>query len=183
MHDFIRDMVRVPSTFSFARFGYSGFAGLVLMMMFALSSPLSAHEYKLGDLEIDHPWSRVTPPGAKVAGGFFTIRNHGSTPDRLIAVSGAITNRTEIHEMAVNGEGVMTMRPLADGLEIPAGGKVELKPGSYHVMFMDIERGTKEGENFAGTLTFEKAGAVDVEFAVQPLGDAGAAHGSGNHGG
>lgn len=183
MHNFIRDNVRVPLTFSFRRFGYSGFAGLVAMMVFALSSPSSAHDYRLGDLEINHPWSRVTPPGAMVAGGFLTIRNHGSTPDRLIAVTGEITNRAEIHEMAVNGEGVMTMRPVTAGLEIPAGGTVELKPGSYHLMFMDIVRGTREGEDFAGTLTFEKAGTVNVEFSVQPMGEAGKGHGSGNHGG
>ncbi|MBN9022005.1 MAG: copper chaperone PCu(A)C, partial [Rhizobiales bacterium] len=78
------------------------------------------------------------------------------------------------HEMAVV-DGVMTMRELPDGLPIPAGGSVELKPGSYHIMFVGLKAPLKEGESFKGTLTFEKAGTVQVEYAVQALGS-GPAH-------
>lgn len=160
--------------------------GFSLMLLFALVQPLFAHEFKAGDLEIGHPWSRATPEGAKVAAGYFKISNSGAEADRLVAVTGEIAGRTEIHEMAVDADGVMTMRPLAGGVEIPAGGAVTLEPGGIHVMFMDLKQGPKEGERFKGTLTFEKAGSVDVEFAVEAMGghgsqDAGDSHES--HGG
>lgn len=128
-----------------------------------------AHGFTIGALEIGHPWSRATLPGAKVAAGYLTVKNNGTEPDRLIAVTGEISGKAEIHEMAVT-DGVMTMRPLADGIEIPAGGEVKLEPGSYHIMFMELEAPAVEGEKFAGTLTFEKAGAVAVEFVVEKRG-------------
>lgn len=149
-----------------------GLAALALGLMLPLGTitgPASAHEYKLGELEIGHPWSRETPTGAKVAGGYLSVTNHGAEADRLIVVSAEISEKGEIHEMAVN-DGVMTMRQLPDGLEIPAGEKVELKPGSYHLMFMGLKAQPKKGERFAGSLTFEKAGKIDVEFAVNAMG-------------
>lgn len=161
-----------------------GIVAFSLMLLFAMSQGLAAHEFKSADLEIDHPWSRATPEGARVAAGYAVIRNAGSEPDRLVAVSAEIAGRTEIHEMAVDSNGVMTMRPLADGIEIPASGEIELKPGGFHIMFLDLTRGAKEGEPFKGTLTFEKAGTVEVEFAVEAMGNHGG-HGSGHghHGG
>lgn len=149
-----------------------GIASLALLAFFVFTQPLFAHEFKKGDLEIVHPWSRATPDGAKVAGGYLVIKNHGKQADRLIAATGEIAGKTEIHEMKVDDKGVMTMRPLADGLEIPADGKAELKPGSYHIMFMNLKHGLKEGEKFKGSLTFEKAGTVDVEYAVNAMGGA-----------
>lgn len=128
-----------------------------------------AHGFTVGDIEIGHPWSRATLPGAKVATGYASFKNNGAEPDRLIAVSAEIAGRGEIHEMAVS-DGVMTMRPLKDGLEIPAGGEVKLEPGSYHIMFMDLGAPAVEGQKFKGTMTFEKAGTVEVEFAVEKPG-------------
>jgi copper(I)-binding protein len=128
-----------------------------------------AHDYTAGPLKIGHPWTRATPAGAAVAGGYLTLQNTGSAPDRLIGGSAEIAGHVEIHEMAVK-DGVMTMRPLDKGLEVSAGTSVELKPGSYHVMFMDLKRQLKEGESVKGTLTFEKAGTVPVEFSVQSIG-------------
>ena len=148
-----------------------GIAVLAFALLFAGAQTVLAHEFKVGDLEIGHPWSRATPAGAKVAGGYFTITNKGSAPDRLLSISSDISDKAELHEMAVK-DGVMTMRPVAGGLEIPAGGKVVLGPGSYHVMFMDLKQPTKQGEMFTATLTFEKAGTVTVEFAVQAMGSA-----------
>ena len=142
------------------------------LMLLATTQSALAHDYQIGELEIGHPWSRETPQGAKVAAGYLTITNNGSEADRLVGVTGVIGNRGEIHEMLVDDKGVMTMRPLAEGLEVPAGGMVELKPGSYHIMFMDLTDARKKGERFAGTLTFEKAGTIDVEFAVDAMGGA-----------
>jgi len=139
-------------------------------LVLATALPSGAHEFKIGDLTIIHPASRATLPGAKVASGYFTIVNEGSTPDRLVAVSAEIAERGEIHEMSVDDKGVMTMRPVEGGIEVPAGSRVELKPGSYHLMFMGLKEPAKEGIKFKGTLTFEKAGTVDVEYAVDPAG-------------
>ena len=127
-----------------------------------------AHDYKLGDLSIDHPFSRATPPAAKVAVGYLTIRNASSAPDRLVAATAEISETAELHEMAVT-DGVMTMRPI-EGLEIPAGGEAKLESGSQHLMFVGLKRPLKQGEKFAATLTFEKAGAISVEFAVEAMG-------------
>lgn len=155
---------------------------LALALGLMLVQPLAAHEYKLGDLEIGHPWSRATPPGAKVAAGYATIRNGGAGADRLLSASAEIAGRAEIHEMAVDDKGVMTMRPV-QGVDVPAGGAAELKPGGFHIMFMDLKAGAKEGERFKGTLTFEKAGTVEVEFAVQAIGGGGQGAGEQGHGG
>ena len=156
-----------------------GLTVVATSLMLAAAQPSHAHEYKAGDIEVDHPWSRATPPGAKVAAGYFVIRNKGSESDRLVSVSSEISARGEIHEMSVSAEGVMTMRPVPAGIEIPAGGEVALKPGSYHLMFMELKQGPKEGERFKGVLTFEKAGSVEVEFAVEAMG-AGGGHGGGH---
>lgn len=128
-----------------------------------------AHDFTVGPLKIDHPWTRATPAGAKVAGGYLTIQNTGAVPDRLVGGASEIAGRVEIHEMAVK-DGIMTMRPLPSGLDLQPGGKAELKPGGYHIMFMDLKRPLKEGESVKGTLQFEKAGSVAVEFAVQSVG-------------
>jgi copper(I)-binding protein len=144
-----------------------GFLFLTLMLLLVLSRPLRAHEFQAGDLDIDHPWSREVPQGARVAAGYVVIRNHGAAADRLLSVSSAISGKSEIHEMAVNAEGVMTMRPVAGGVEIPADGEFALKPGGFHIMFMELTERPKGGEKFTGTLIFEKAGKVDVEFEVE----------------
>ena len=147
----------------------SGFLAALGLAAALLSAPASAHEFKLGALDIGHPWSRATLPGAKVAAGYLTVKNSGSTPDRLLSATADIAGKGEVHEMTVK-DGVMTMRPLADGLEIPAGGEVKLAPGSYQIMFKELKAPAVEGVKFPGTLTFEKAGTVKVEFAVEKAG-------------
>jgi hypothetical protein len=134
-----------------------------------LFSSAYAQEYKAGSLVIDHPWTRATPKGASVAGGYVRITNTGSAPDRLIGGSAEVARKFEVHEMSMDG-GVMKMRELKDGLEIPAGATVELKPGSYHIMMINLAHPLAAGEKVKGSLTFEKVGKVDVEFAVQALG-------------
>ncbi|MGK9235077.1 copper chaperone PCu(A)C [Inquilinus limosus] len=129
----------------------------------------AAHEFKSGPIEVVHPWARATPPAAKVGGGYAEIRNDGSEPDRLVSVTAEIAGRVEIHEMGMK-DGVMTMRPVEGGLAVPADGSAALAPGGYHLMFLELKRPLKAGESFAGTMTFEKAGTVDVSFDVEPIG-------------
>src|ERR1700742_2129126 len=98
------------------------------------ASAASAHEYKAGSIEIKHPWSRATPKGATVAGGYMKLTNTGTTADRLIGGSTEIAGKFEIHEMSMDN-GVMKMRPLANGVEIKPGETLEFKPGGYHLIF------------------------------------------------
>lgn len=120
---------------------------------------------KLGDLSITGPSVRAMVPGAKVAGGFLTIANDGKDADKLVAVTTDGVKRVEIHEMSMQND-VMKMRPLEGGLDIPAGEKVELKSGGYHLMFIQPEKPYKEGETVPVTLEFEKAGKVTIDFPV-----------------
>ena len=145
------------------------FPVLVSALLLAAMASASAHDYKVGPLAIDHPWSRATPKGASVAGGYMKITNTGSTPDRLIGGATEAARKFEIHEMKVYG-GVMKMRELTNGLEIPPGGTIELKPGSFHVMMTGVTRPFVKGERVKASLTFEKAGKVDIEFIVDAVG-------------
>lgn len=129
----------------------------------------AAGAVKAGALMIEAPWTRATPSGAKVAGGYVTITNRGPEADRLVGGSFPLAGRFEVHEMAT-ANGVMTMRELPKGLEIPAGGKVELKPGGFHLMFLDLRAQLQPGQPVKGTLVFEKAGTVEIEYQVAPIG-------------
>lgn len=161
---------------------------LASFVALALSASAAfAHDFTLGNLEIHHPASRATLPGQPVGGGFMTITNKGAEADRLVSIAAPdVSDDVQLHEMAVEND-VMKMRQLPDGIEIPAGAKVELKSGGLHVMFMRIKHPFTEGEKFKATLTFEKAGKIDVDFRIEAAkpgarsGDGAADHGS--HGG
>lgn len=141
---------------------------LSLSTVLAMTGAAFSHEYMVGDLIINHPVARATPANAPVSGGYMTITNNGSESDRLEGASVDFAGKTEIHEMKMDGD-VMKMRKLEDGLEIPAGQKVTLMPGGYHVMFMKLEEQLKEGEKRKASLTFQNAGTVEVEFNVESL--------------
>ena len=145
---------------------------VVLGMLLAI--PARADDVKAGDLVITQAWSRATPGGAKVAGGYLTIENKGAAPDRLIGGSVDVAARVEVHEMAMNS-GVMTMRPLEQGLTIAPGKTVKLAPGGYHLMLLDLKSQLKQGDRLPVTLQFEKAGKVQVTFDVQGVGAPGPA--------
>jgi copper(I)-binding protein len=138
-------------------------------------------EYKAGSVRIEAPWIRATPAGAEVAGGYMKLENTGKEPDRLIGGATSVAGKFEVHEMKMDGS-VMRMRELPGGLELKPGQSVELKPGSYHLMLMDLKRQLKEGDKVKGTLVFEKAGKVDLEYTVRGMG-AKAGGQAGHHGG
>ena len=146
------------------------------------AAPAYSGDAKAGDLVITQAWSRATPSGAKIAGGYLTIENKGTAPDRLVGGTGEIAGKVEIHEMAMNN-GVMTMRPLDKGLTIDPGKTVKLAPGGYHLMIMDLKGPFKQGDKVPMTLEFEKAGKVALSLDVQGVGAQApaAADGSGGH--
>lgn len=135
-------------------------------VLLGASAASFAAEYTLGDLVIDNPRARATPPGAPVSGGYMMIHNNGSEPDYLIGGSAPFAGKVEIHEMAMEGD-VMKMRQLKDGLEIPPGGMVTLKPGGFHVMFMQMKDQLKEGTKQKVRLQFRNAGEIEMDFDVQ----------------
>ena len=111
----------------------------------------------------------LTGAALTIAAGYATIRNAGTAPDRLIGGSTEAGKRLEIHSMDMD-RGIMRMREIKGGLEIKPGQTVELKPGSFHLMFVDLVRPLQKGERIKGTLVFEKAGTLDVVYAVEPIG-------------
>jgi periplasmic copper chaperone A len=151
------------------------------MFCFFLSQPAFAEEVRAGDLVITQPWSRATPGGAKIGGGYVTIENKGSVPDRLIGGSTDIADTVQIHQMTMNN-GVMTMRAMQNGLTIEPGKTVKLAPGGYHLMLVDLKSPLKQGDKVPVTLEFEKAGKVKLSFDVQGIGSQGPA-GGGSAGG
>jgi copper(I)-binding protein len=152
-------------------------AAIGLAMMGFL--PALAQEYKAGAIRIEAPWLRATPSGAQVAGGYMKIENTGREPDRLIGGTTGVAGKFEIHEMKMDGS-IMRMRELPQGLELKPGQSVELKPGSYHLMLMDLKRQLKDGDKVTGTLVFEKAGTVQIEYAVRGAGSKGGGQGHGS---
>ena len=106
--------------------------------------------------------------GQAVGGGFLTITNSGSREDRLLSGTTPVAAEVQLHTMTMDG-GIMRMRQVADGIAIPARGSVELKPGSYHIMFMGLKRQLRQGGRVPVTLRFLRAGNVTVQFAVQPV--------------
>jgi copper(I)-binding protein len=131
--------------------------------------PAQAEDVTIGSLKISAPWARATPKGASVGGGYMKITNTGTAPDRLVGGSTEISRRFEVHEMKMEG-GVMKMRPVANGIEIKPGQTVELNPGGYHVMFVELKQQLTQGDHFKVTLEFAKAGKVDVDFSVAGVG-------------
>jgi copper(I)-binding protein len=146
-----------------------------------INAPALAEEVKAGDLVITQAWSRATPGGAKVGGGYLTIENKGTAPDRLIGGSAEIAGKVQIHEMAMNN-GVMTMRPLDKGLLIEPGKTVKLAPGGHHLMLLDLASPLKQGDRVPLTLVFEKAGTVSLSLDVQGIGAQGPVNPDGSTG-
>src|SRR4051794_19310776 len=138
---------------------------LLITLLSLAASPAVAESYTAGSIEVSNPWMRATPRGADVAGAYMTMGNKGTEPDRLLAGSIPGVNRFEIHRMEMDGD-VSKMRPVEGGLEIKPGQSVTLTPASFHVMLIGLKQPFLQGQHVKGTLTFQKAGELDVEFAV-----------------
>ena len=155
-------------------------AFLLAIALSTWTSDAIAEDYSIGAIEIGKPWTRATPKGATVAGAYMTLRNKGSVPDRLLGGSSAVAGRFEVHSMVME-QGVAKMRPVEGGLELKPGETVELKPGSFHVMLVGLKQPLQKGQRIKGTLEFEKAGKIDIEYAVEALGATAPAAGAHHH--
>ncbi|EUB95482.1 protein of unknown function DUF461 [Rhizobium sp. CF080] len=130
---------------------------------------------KFGNLEITSAFTKAMLPGQPVGGGYLTVKNNGPADDMLVSVASPAAGTVELHEMAMQGE-VMRMRKLDTGIAIPAGKTVELTPGGLHLMFMKVKEPFKQGDKVPVTLTFEKAGKMDITLPVEAAGPGGHAH-------
>lgn len=143
---------------------------LALAAVFGLACTSAwADGARAGSLEIREPWARATVPGQANGAGYMEVDNAGAVPDRLEAVRSDAAEKVEVHTMIVEN-GTAQMRPVEGGLEVPAGGKVTLAPGGYHLMFVKLKAPLAAGGSVPVVLTFEKAGEVAVTLPVRPLG-------------
>jgi copper(I)-binding protein len=146
----------------------------VTLALAALSAV--AHSFKLGEIDIGHPYARPTREGQMVGAGYLKLANKGPV-DRLVSATSPAAGSVEIHSMSMEGD-VMKMRQV-DAIEIATGQTVELKPGGYHLMLMGLKAPLKVGEKFPLTLKFEKSGEVVVTVNVEepkPKSEATGAH-------
>jgi periplasmic copper chaperone A len=133
--------------------------------LFALAGVAAASDYTLKDLRIEHPYVRPTPPGARTGAAYFSVRNAGRVADRLIAATSTAARSVELHSMTMDGN-LMKMRAVT-GIDIPPGGTVTLATAGYHAMLVDLVKPLRVGERVPLTLTFAKAGSIDVVANVE----------------
>lgn len=125
----------------------------------------SAHDYKLGEIVVDHPWARANTLPDRPTAGYAVIRNKGSKPARLLSATSPEFERIEIHRHVMEG-GASSMERM-ESLEIPAGGEIMLAPGGYHLMLIGPRGGVSAGDMLPLTLVFEDHGAVSVDAHVE----------------
>ncbi|MBR0835978.1 copper chaperone PCu(A)C [Bradyrhizobium manausense] len=139
---------------------------LAAALAFIGSAPTLADH---ADIVVSQAWSRATPKGAKVAGGYLTIENRGATADRLLSAASPAATSVEIHQMTMQ-DGIMTMRPLEQGLTIPPDEIVTLAPGGNHIMFIGLTAPFEEGQRIPVTLNFQRSGKIETTFDVGSVG-------------
>lgn len=127
-----------------------------------------AHESSKGGVTVAHPWARATPGGVSNAAAYLEIKAGAGVEDRLIAIATPVAGRAELHTHMMDGT-IMRMRRV-DAIAVKSGGSVVLKPSGDHLMLMDLKQPLKEGDLVKLTLTFEKAGPIEVEATVEPVG-------------
>ena len=144
------------------------FRALALAGAIVLAAGMASAE-TAGTITVENAWSRTVPDGSEVGVGYLTIRNDGDEPDRLVSASAAFAGETELHQTTMT-DGVMKMRPVTEGVPVPAKSTVTLEPGSYHLMFMRLTQPIKEGDALPLKLTFERAGSVEMTISSRHRG-------------
>ncbi|HLO15845.1 MAG TPA: copper chaperone PCu(A)C [Anaerolineales bacterium] len=143
---------------------------LLVSVLSACGSPAPARQTPA--IEVTDAWVRAVGSMNNMSSSgsatalFMTIQNNSSVTDKLLNVKSDAAKMVQIHLSEVDANGVSSMHEV-DGVEIPAGGTAELKPGGYHVMLMGLNQDLKAGDQVAFTLTFQNAGSVTVEAQVK----------------
>ena len=137
----------------------------VLAAAVLLAVPAARAEEMKGGIMVMEPWALPSLAGAHNGAAYFMVMNHGNSADRLISLSTPVAGKAELHREEMTN-GIMRMRPTGP-LTLEPGEMITLKPGSFHVMLLDLKEPLKAGEHFPLTLTFEKAGAMTLEATVK----------------
>lgn len=135
--------------------------GLLLMVSTAAgaqTSPVTVHD----------AWVREPMGGRNMTGAFAIVENSGATPRTVVAASSDVSDTVELHEMK-NENGMMRMSPVKT-FDIPANGKLELKPGSFHVMLFDVKKKLVDGDKVKISLTLDDGTKVETEALVRKPG-------------
>ncbi len=157
-------------------------AALPGALLVAPRFPAPAHDYRFADLEIVHPWARATAVLARTGAGYLTLANQGAELDHLLGVATPRARKARLHSHIV-ADGIVKMRPVK-AIEISPGDPAVLQPGGFHIMLMGLEAPLEAGTAFPLTLSFEKAGANEVEIRVENAGATRPSHhGEGDHAG
>lgn len=135
------------------------------------SVPLGAHEYASRDVTVAHPWARAMPGGAKVGSVYLEMKAKRGPGDRLVAAHSATAGSVEVHSHIME-QGIAKMRRV-DGIAVPGGKSIVLRPDGFHIMLIDLKEPLKEGDLTTVTLVFEKAGEIEVDATVEPIGATG----------
>lgn len=141
------------------------YAMFVIFAVILSTGAVNAHEYEKGALVIMHPHIPLPAKGSPVSAGYIEIHNKGEEDDVLLGVSSNISEKSQIHTMVVVDD-IARMRPVKDGIVIPAGGKVKLERGGLHLMFMKLKEPLEEGQLKDVVLTFKNAGEVEIGMIV-----------------
>jgi len=141
-----------------------------LVAMFAAVAVVAAaaHGSTVGEIAIEHPYATPSLAGTTTGAAYFVaLENTGAQPDKLVRASTPVAASVEMHTMSVDAQGVMRMREV-DGIALAPKQSVRMRPGmGGHLMLIGLKRPLKEGETFAMTLQFERAGKVEVKVVVQ----------------
>jgi len=143
-------------------------AAIPFAMATLLAATAAAHDFKAANLRVDHPWARATTNIAKTGAAYLSVLNDGAEVDRLLAVATPIADRASLHATIMD-DGIMKMRPVK-AIEVHPGEPAVLKPGGVHIMLMGLRQPLKEGATFPLTVSFEKAGPVEVQVLVRKAG-------------
>ena len=141
-------------------------AAIFVAASLLVASGAGAHEFKVGALDIGHPWSRPTPKDADIAGGYLTITNKGKTADRLIGGDSPAAGQIEVHEV-VEVDGMTKTRALANRIERKSGKTGVLKHGTYRILLLGLKEPFQLGQKVKVRLVFEKAGPVEIVYNVE----------------
>lgn len=137
-----------------------------LLLALLVAGGALAHGFKAGSISIGHPFAHATPPGATRGAAYLKLTNAGRTEDALLSATGDIAEKIEIHLTTLE-DGIVKMRPVPDGVAIPAGGTVKLEQGGYHLMLIGLKQPLQEGQRVPIELTFRQAGKARIELAIE----------------
>ncbi|WP_294620639.1 copper chaperone PCu(A)C [uncultured Roseovarius sp.] len=139
-----------------------------------LASLATALPAMAADIMVEDAYARSSAMSAKTGAAFMMIHNHGDAEDRLIGAASPVSKLVQLHTHKEDANGVMKMMHVEEGFALPADGMIKMQRGGHHVMFMGLTEPFEQGDMIPLTLTFEKAGEMEIEVPVdlerQPMG-------------